>query len=93
MPRHYGRLPPGGAAENTLDAAGAAFPRRRFVKDFTSLQRNVTGMSKGSVTTRPPAAWIAAAAWSADTTSQSGSYACRVVKTISVSLPGSPSPA
>lgn len=38
-------------------------------------------MSKGPVTTRPSAAWTAAAAWSAEVTSQFGSYPCRVVRT------------
>ena len=47
-----------------------------------------TGMSKGPVTTRPPAACTAAAALSAEVTSQFGSYFCPVVRTISVSLPG-----
>jgi hypothetical protein len=52
-----------------------------------------TGMSKGATTTRPPADAMAAAASSADVTSQFGSYASSVVRTSSVSLPGSARPA
>jgi hypothetical protein len=41
----------------------------------------------------PPAAEIASAASVADETSQFGSYFSPVARTISLSLPGSPSPA